>query len=74
MCGDFNYDLTDNQHGNILHQMRNRFGCSQFVSEPTTDHNTILDLIFSNNHSVSPSVIDCPWSDHKLIAGSIKLI
>ena len=53
MCGDFNYDLTNNQQGDILHQMRNLFGCSQFISEPTTDHNTILDLIFSNNNSVS---------------------
>ena len=73
-CGDFNYDISDNQHGDFLRQMRNLFGCSQFISEPTTNDNTVLDLIFSNNHSVSPSVIDSAWSDHKLIAANIKLI
>ena len=46
--------------------MDNMFHCQQLIHEPTTDHGSILDLIFSNQNGCAGTV-ESYWSDHKLI-------
>ena len=69
LLGDFNFDLIN---GNIPFQdfMMQTFRCSQHVKESTTDYGSLLDLIFSNITSFFTGIVECYWSDHKIVYAS----
>ena len=46
--------------------MRKKYNFNQYVTEPTTNNQTTIDLVFSNYPHQNISVIDCYWSDHNL--------
>ena len=47
--------------------MRKKYNFNQYVTEPTTNNQTTIDLLFSNYPHQNTSVIDCYWSDHILL-------
>ena len=47
--------------------MRKKYNFNQYVTEPTTNNQTTIDLVFSNYPHQNTSVIDCYWSDHNLL-------
>ena len=69
VLGDFNFDLTN---GNVPFQefMVQTFRCTQHVQESTTDYGSLLDLIFSNIENVFTGIVECYWSDHKIVFAS----
>ena len=46
--------------------METLFGCSQQICQQTTDHGSLLDLIFANCDTFCV-VIEAYWTDHRLI-------
>ena len=69
VLGDFNFDLTN---GNVPFQefMVQTFRCTQHVQESTTDYGSLLDLVFSNIGNVFTGIVECYWSDHKIVFAS----
>lgn len=63
--GDFNIDIISD--GKFVDWMETKFKCKQIVSDVTTDYGSILDLIFTNIPNPISSVVECCWTDHKLI-------
>ena len=53
--------------------MKTKYSCDQHVTQPTTDEQTTIDLIFSNSSYQRTGAIDCYWSDHKLLYMVIDL-
>ena len=47
--------------------MKTKYNCDQHVTQPTTDEQTTIDLIFSNYPHQRMGAIDCYWSDHKFL-------
>ena len=47
--------------------MRKKFNFNQYVTEPTTNNQTTIDLVLSNYPNQNTSVINCYWSDHNLL-------
>ena len=86
IIGDLNMDLNS-VNGKLLQNFILDFNFQNFIYEPTRTqakimkrntlvHNssTLLDVMIHNKSLISSTVvIDCPFSDHKFIAGSIKL-
>ncbi len=54
----------------LVSSLETCFQMQQLVSQPTTDHDTIIDLAFSSPYSVIGN-IDSVLSDHKIITVSI---
>ena len=73
ICGDLNFDVRQ-ENENIQTFMLDTFACQQYIHQPTTSHDTTLDLIFSNRTVCETSVIECVWSDHKLVACAVEVI
>jgi hypothetical protein len=71
IMGDFNFDISDRNNRNILEFMEKKSNCSQLIQEPTTNHCTTLDLIFTNCLGVTSGTHDCWWSDHKAIIAGV---
>ena len=46
--------------------METLFCCSQYIRQPTTDHGSLLELVFANCDAFC-DVIEAYWTDHKLI-------
>ena len=47
IMGDFNVPVNDAVSPFVCF-METLFGCSQYICQPTTDHGSLLDLIFAN--------------------------
>ena len=69
ILGDFNVDIISNN--TFLEWMETNFKCKQIVSSVTTDHGSTLDLIFTNIPNPISSVVECCWSDHKLVYAAV---
>ena len=65
IMGDFNVPVNDAVSPFICF-METLFGCSQHIRQPTTDHGSLLDLVFANCDTFC-DVIEAYWTDHKLI-------
>ena len=65
IMGDFNIDVSKKRSG-LEQFMAETFSCQQMIHEPTTDHGSTLDLIFSNCTG-NYGTIETYWSDHKLV-------
>ena len=72
--GDFNLDVTDGKHKVFCDLMRTKYNCFQYVTQPTTNDQTTIDLIFSNHPHQYTFTIDCYQSNHKLLCTVIDLI
>ena len=65
IMGDFNVPV--NEAGSpFVSFMETLFCCSQYIQQPTTDHGSLLDLVFANCDAFC-DVIEAYWTDHKLI-------
>ena len=67
ILGDFNIDISENEHLLVQQYMKNTFNCRNVSFGPTTDYGTTIDLVFSNIDTICTSTLECPWSDHKAI-------
>ena len=65
IMGDFNVPVNEAVSPFICF-METLFGCSQHIRQPTTDHGSLLDLVFANCDTFC-DVIEAYWTDHKLI-------
>ena len=65
IMGDFNVPVND-AVSHFVCFMETLFSCSQHICQPTTDHGSLLDLIFANCDTFC-DVIEAYWTDHKLI-------
>ena len=70
IMGDFNIDVSD-EMSPFPKFMSQNLVCSQIVKLPTTDHNSTIDLIFTNQDTEN-GVIETPWSDHKAVWAALK--
>ena len=70
IMGDFNFDIFK-QNASLLQFMNEMFSCRQLVQKSTTDYGSCLDLMFSNCQNMYSDVIECYWSDHKLVYGCL---
>ncbi|MCG8077483.1 MAG: AAA family ATPase [Candidatus Thiodiazotropha taylori] len=63
LTGDLNVDLLDKPTHRILQCV----GWKQYVREPTTDTNSLLDHIYisEETHVISTGALECHFSDHK---------
>ncbi|XP_070203473.1 uncharacterized protein [Littorina saxatilis] len=70
--GDFNADAYK-QLPKPLDRLCKRFGLRQLISCVTTDHGSMLDLVFTNMplSCVSSGVLECWYSDHKMCWAAI---
>ena len=64
IMGDFNVNVCDDNNKAFVDFMKQQFKCHQRITKPTTDKQSILDLIFTNIDNVEVGVTECPWSDH----------
>ena len=71
ILGDFNMKSitkSNNNYNQRLEQyMLQEYNMRQYITEPTHDDGSTLDLCFST-HNIEPSVIWNHWSDHCIIA------
>ena len=67
IIGDMNLDTSDGKHANEICKLQELVSCRQLIQESTTDHNTTLDLAFTNCKNVQHSLIESTWSDHKIV-------
>lgn len=65
IMGDFNLDISGRQK-NMVDTLCSYFSCGMLIHEPTTDHMSTLDLIFSNTRGTA-GVVEAYWSDHKIV-------
>ena len=71
LIGDTNLDIKDSSAKNKIYTIEKMLNCKQFMSEFTTDYNTVLDHIYSNIDLKKFGTIDNYWSDHKIIYTSV---
>jgi hypothetical protein len=71
IIGDFNFDISGDNNRNILEFMESKSNCVQIIVEPTTNHNSILDLIFTDCQNTTSGTLECWWSDHKAVVVGI---
>jgi endonuclease/exonuclease/phosphatase (EEP) superfamily protein YafD len=67
IVGDFNFDIWNGKNTSHLQTVSNILGCQQFITEITTDYNSLIDMVFSNEAQVITSTIESSWSDHKIL-------
>ena len=67
IIGDFNFDICSGQNPQFLNFVTSSFKVTQIVKEITSNYNSTLDLIFTNMSYLHTDVIECYWSDHKLV-------
>jgi hypothetical protein len=71
IIGDFNIDTSLKHH--IVNELCDMFSCKMLINECTTDHMSMLDLVFSNvefsnvDDAVSVGTCETYWSDHKIV-------
>ena len=64
--GDFNVPVNDPVSPFVCF-METLFGCRQHICQPTTDHGSLLDLIFANFDTFCDVIEALYWTGHKLI-------
>ena len=67
VIGDFNLDVGGGRNRSFCDMMRKKYNFNQYVTEPTTNNQTTIDLVFSNYPHQNTSLIDCYCSDHNLL-------
>ena len=67
IIGDFN-DISNV----TLSSLQQLWKFDQLVTDFTTDNNTTIDLCFGDRSTVTLSVIECSWSDHKTLVASVS--
>ena len=67
VLGDMNINAADDNNTAHIKHIENIISSSQIINESTTNHGSILDLVFSNIPDIQYSVIETTWSDHKII-------
>ena len=76
IIGDFNMKSVTKQDKNYNKKfedhMKSNYNMTQFIQEPTHDKDSVLDLCFSTVQ-IDTSLIWNHWSDHSIIAISIKI-
>ena len=70
IIGDFNLDING-KHRTLTQKLCETFSCKMLINEPTTDNNTVLDLVFTNIDGVA-GTIETYWSDHKIVTFHTK--
>ena len=65
IMGDFNVPVNEDLSPFVCF-METLFCCSQYIRQPSTDHGSLLDLVFANFDAFC-DVIEAYWTDHKLI-------
>ena len=71
IIGDFNIDTSLKHH--IVNKLCDMFSCKMLINECTTDHMSMLDLVFSNvdfsnvDDAVTVGTCETYWSDHKIV-------
>lgn len=65
LMGDFNFDIS--QKGSSLKSMLAKFNLTSKFDEPTTKHNTQIDVIFADFPNIVAGAYECYFSDHKPI-------
>ena len=71
LIGDTNLDIKDSSAKNKIYTMEKMLKCKHFMSEITTDYNTVLDHIYCNIDLKNFGTIDNYWSYHKFISTSV---
>ena len=86
IVGDFNMDLNFDR-SKILKEFMCEYRLKNFIKVPTRlcsrviikgsnikNSSTLIDVLIHNDDLITNAlVVDCPFSDHKLIAGSIRI-
>ena len=74
ITGDFNYNLFEKDHSQLLSCMK-EFGFNQYVSEPTTDSGSLLDHMYYNkmHNGITVEVVDTYFSDHDSVFMTIPI-
>ena len=65
VLGDFNIDVSVSVR-KIVHSFCEKLGCKLLISQPTTDNQSSLDLVFSNIEGIAGTE-ETYWSDHKIV-------
>lgn len=72
VLGDFNIDLIESPHHQIL-TILEEFGFAREVGVPTTDYCTLLDHVYVNSQEcVQVEVLDMHFSDHDTVCISLR--
>ena len=70
IVGDFNYDFNDNIHQNVCTTIETLYSLIHVKTEPSFQNTQSLTTIyhaFTNIPQHQASVIECPYSDHKML-------
>ena len=70
VMGDFNIN-SDNGNSPFVQFVSQELRCSQLIKMPTTNNESTIDLIFTNQKNVKNGVTETPWSDHKAIWAAV---
>ena len=76
ILGDFSMksitNLDHHYNGSAEWYMRNKCHLQQIVTDPTRNHNSTLDLCFTNC-ALTYSLIWNYWSDHRILATTLSM-
>ena len=76
ILGDFNYDVTLNRNADVKATVENYHNLMHIVTEPTFQNTTgtsTIDNAFTNVNQYDSSVIECPYSDHRILALALSV-
>ena len=62
VVGDFNIDVK--KEINLLQDMQQKFGLTQFIDKSTAFEGTTIDLVFSNLSNITVIALPNMWSSH----------
>ena len=66
---DFNvgWNAGNCDKNDLQNLLVNSFKYRQVINEPTNDHGSTRDLIFTNNENLDSGVCETYYSDHKIV-------
>ncbi len=74
LCGDFNYDLSNEQNKKeLLHFMQTNFNLRYIKSTAATLNNTILDCTFTRHINVDTMAYISYYSNHLPMINKITI-
>jgi endonuclease/exonuclease/phosphatase family metal-dependent hydrolase len=76
ILGDFNYDVTLDRNADVKATVENYHNLMHIVTEPTFQNTTgtsTIDNAFTNVNQYDSSVIECPYSDHRILALALSV-
>lgn len=71
IVGDFNTNVKDPQQETLITEICQTLRAKQLVTDATTPFDTTIDLIFSNDESITTGVIYCYFSHHRTVTACI---